>query len=233
MLLISLVAAAGESQANLTTFTTDTEVPCGPCVCVWPGPAVDCASRSLASVPRTGLPATAISLNLHNNRISYLGDSAFKSFRTLESLDLSHNFIEGISKNAFGGLVSVTWLNLKQNRLSRFGGSTPFVCLHALAHLDLSHNVLTDLSEDVGLNNSLRWLDLSSNKFNSTAGSGMFTSLVSLAFLDLSHNQLNGIILPFNGDLHSPDLEPEPQPHSLERQVVPSKRFHLLPIVLG
>jgi Leucine-rich repeat (LRR) protein len=50
--------------------------------------------------------------------------SSFKGLENLQHLDLSHNDLKTLKKAAFTPLKRLTWLSLKDNRLSRLHESS-------------------------------------------------------------------------------------------------------------
>ncbi|KAK7112988.1 toll-like receptor 4 [Littorina saxatilis] len=205
MLLLGLWMATwgllAASQTSLSTLGTgpsmpSTFIPCGPCMCN--GSVVDCSSRGLTSVPSCGLPATATSLSLRNNSISYLGHGIFTRFLSLRWLDLSFNLLRNISVDLFQSLP-LTTLNLAHNHLVFGNGTncieTPFANLVSLTHLDLSYNNLHNVSCAVVESNvsNLHWLDLSHNLYSLSTEPRLLKYLGKLAILDLSHNYLNSL----------------------------------------
>ena len=212
VLLALLPLILTRSEAVSIPLTLHPPAPCGQCVCVQPGPKVDCSSRSLTSVPSSGLPSTATSLTLHDNAISFLPTRAFVIFSTaLETLDLSENNISNIDNNAFEGLGGLKRLNLSSNLLTLAGDlERPFAHLPFLSHLDLSQNWLFNASPSVfmDLNHSLRVLNLSSNHIKYRQEENWPTRfLMNLTDLDLSRNSITSVSRTmFNTGLVSLDL---------------------------
>ena len=73
-------------------------------------------SPKLTEVP-PGLPTDIIKLNLRQNEISTLGADNFTGLTSMEELDLGKNVIAYIDDLAFLSCVSLTKLNLEDNRL--------------------------------------------------------------------------------------------------------------------
>ena len=89
------------------------------------------------------------------------------------------------------------WLSLAENQLAFSNSSKgPFVSLSALTHLNLSHNLLNNISHDVafdGLGSSLLWLNLNHNLYAMNGEPRLLNSLSNLTFLDMSYNQLQSL----------------------------------------
>ena len=173
-------SATGTAMPSFNSFTETAQSArkrqCGPCMCV--GTEVDCSRRGLSSVPNTGLPVNATSLNLSGNVIRSLPAGPFANFSALTKLDLSLNNLRELSDAVFGDRVNnLQQLNLSGNYLELTGmiseknytslpsHDRPFGFLAHLRALDLSSNQLRQLSDDVfvGLN-SLQWLSVSNNR---------------------------------------------------------------------
>ena len=72
--------------------------------------------RNLTEVPQ-GLPTDIIKLDFRKNEISTLGADNFTGLTSMEELDLGQNVIAYIDDLAFLSCVSLTKLNLEDNRL--------------------------------------------------------------------------------------------------------------------
>ncbi|XP_076973802.1 leucine-rich repeat-containing protein 3 [Tamandua tetradactyla] len=101
--------------------------------------AVHCSARGLQEVPRD-IPADAVLLKLDANDIAYVPDGVFRRLSQLRELDLSRNAIETLGPAAFAGLAGgLRLLDLSHNRLRRI----PKDALGPLgARVRLSHNPL-------------------------------------------------------------------------------------------
>ncbi|XP_076858647.1 leucine-rich repeat-containing protein 3 [Brachyhypopomus gauderio] len=89
------------------------------CLCTERGGlvAVQCASRNLETIP-TDLPRDTVSLLLSSNYITTIPSQAFKGLPHLQELDLSRNAIENVDAGAFQGVAeSLRMLDLSHNRL--------------------------------------------------------------------------------------------------------------------
>jgi len=79
--------------------------------------AVQCTSHNLDRIPADLTCDTAVLL-MASNRITYIPSQAFKELRHLQELDLSDNHIETVDAGAFQGVAgSLGSLDLSHNRL--------------------------------------------------------------------------------------------------------------------
>merc|ERR1711962_1357984 len=114
-----------------------------------------------------------------------LGASIFTGLVSLQKLDLSYNVITVIDKEAFKYLHHLEVLILQQNNLPILGEwSTPLINLRIL---DISQNLIVQLSETILLNN-IEDLNLSDNMIVDI--SDAVFSIPSLSILDVSYNKL-------------------------------------------
>ncbi|XP_072541128.1 leucine-rich repeat-containing protein 3 [Salminus brasiliensis] len=91
---------------------------------------VQCTSRNLEDIP-SDLPHDTVSLLLSSNHITKIPSQAFKELPRLQELDLSRNAIETLDAGAFQGISeSLRVLNLSHNRL-RGVPKEAFARLHA------------------------------------------------------------------------------------------------------
>ena len=131
-------------------------------------------------------------LNLSDNTIINIHNSAFSHLDSLRSLDLSGNRLTGDSlrEAVFEGLNSLASLNLERNPLQRIRKDTfDFMTLLDVQYLDLSHCQISEI-ESYGIHlPSLKYLDLRWNSLESF-NDEMIHGLTSLVTLDLSHNHI-------------------------------------------
>ncbi|XP_036429984.1 leucine-rich repeat-containing protein 3 [Colossoma macropomum] len=91
---------------------------------------VQCASRNLEDIP-SDLPHDTVSLLLSSNHITKIPSQAFKELPRLQELDLSRNAIESVDAGAFQGISeSLRVLDLSHNHL-RGVPKEAFARLHA------------------------------------------------------------------------------------------------------
>ncbi|KPP78829.1 tsukushin-like [Scleropages formosus] len=109
---------------------------------------VDCSGLRLGPGP-IPIPLDTAYLDLSSSSIQTLVDSMLTGpgYTTLVGLDLSHNFIAGVSRGAFAGLRYLETLDLSHNNLQGLTSGS-FVGL-PLTDVDLSHNRIHELRLDV------------------------------------------------------------------------------------
>ncbi|KAG7489743.1 slit-like alpha-2-glycoprotein-like [Solea senegalensis] len=137
----------------------------------------------LARFPR-GLPPSLESLQLQENRITYITTGALRQLGNLTRLDLEDNRIRAIQPGALEGLSKLQVLTLKGNNLTRLPPHLPA----SLTHLDVSANCISalDLPSLSALIN-LQVLRINSNCLRSVPDSA-FDRLPRLRSVDLSNN---------------------------------------------
>ncbi|XP_030594061.1 leucine-rich alpha-2-glycoprotein [Archocentrus centrarchus] len=153
---------------------------------LWPFSGLQELSLShnlLARFPR-GLPPSLESLQLQENRITYITSGALRQLGNLTRLDLEDNRIRAIQPGALWGLNKLQVLILKGNRLTSLPRNLP----PSLTHLDLSANCISalDLPSLSALVN-LQVLKINSNCLRSVPESA-FDSLPRLRSVDLTNN---------------------------------------------
>ena len=105
---------------------------------------------------------------------------------------MSYNAITELVANTFGGLSSLTSLNLESNDITELVANT-FDGLSSLTTLDLDDNAITELAANTfaGLS-SLTTLDLSYNDLTELVANS-FEGLSSLTELDLRYNAITAV----------------------------------------
>ncbi|XP_071389161.1 leucine-rich repeat-containing protein 24-like [Centroberyx affinis] len=139
--------------------------------------------NQLARFPR-GLPSSLETLQLQENRITYITSGVLRQLGNLTRLDLEDNRIRAIQPGALQGLGKLQVLTLKGNKLT----SLPLNLPPSLTHLDLSANCISvlDLPSLSALVN-LQVLKINSNCLRSVPESA-FDSLPRLRSVDLANN---------------------------------------------
>lgn len=163
--------------------------PCpAPCRCSPDGLEVNCGGLGLSALPPLHqLPPGTRSLLLPNNKLSFLGTSAFANLSSLEELDLSNNYLDNLPGGLFRDMSNLTRLTLHNNSLTAMDREL-FQGLGGLQTLDLSLNGLS--SVPLGLLDelqSLRWLSLAGNRLHALERAA-FEPLVNLQHLELGQN---------------------------------------------
>jgi len=137
----------------------------------------------LARFPR-GLPPSLESLQLQENRITYITTGALQHLGNLTRLDLEDNRIRAIQPAALWGLSRLQVLSLKGNQLTSLPAKLP----PSLTYLDLSTNCISalDLLSMSSLVN-LQTFKINSNCLRSVPESA-FDGLPRLRSMDLGDN---------------------------------------------
>lgn len=102
---------------------------------------------------------------------------------------MSFNNLWQISRNVFGNLISLIWLDVGHNRITEVGFDS-FKGSKKLQVFIMCHNRLMDLPNDLFKGfNELRIVDLSYNKLRVLPD--MFFTEDSLEVLNMAHNELS------------------------------------------
>lgn len=140
-------------------------------------------------------------LNLSNNLIANLSASRdFSSIlckNNLDYLDLSNNQIALIEDEMFRHLNSLKYLNLSKNQIKYISLFAFSVDSHNLIELDLSHNMITDISLEFLLFSNLvnlKHLNLNYNRLTSLSSHYLY-NLYSLERLSIKYNSLKSFDL--------------------------------------
>ncbi|RZC37409.1 chaoptin [Asbolus verrucosus] len=139
-----------------------------------------------------GLENILKELYLSQNRITNLVGPALSLIK-LEVLDLSDNHLTELSRNAFGMLPQLRFLNLSHNPYLATIPSNLIQKLENLEEFDLSHTGLKILTSDFFSKSSkLRGIHLQHNSITEI-GDGVFANMLNLTVVDLSYNNINNI----------------------------------------
>uniref|UniRef100_A0A4W5RA12 Tsukushi small leucine rich proteoglycan homolog (Xenopus laevis) n=1 Tax=Hucho hucho TaxID=62062 RepID=A0A4W5RA12_9TELE len=135
---------------------------------------LDLSSNSMSLLTDTMLSGpgytTLVSLDLSNNLISMVSPKALSRLRYLESLDLSHNSLEGLDEGCFSGLP-LAEVDLSHNRFREF---------------DLDMFITKDHGEPISV-------DLSHNRLTLVSWSSSRSPLLHVQSLTLAANQLRAV----------------------------------------
>ena len=148
---------------------------------IWNQTNMDCSRRELMCIPQLSHTASLKLLDLSHNMLTVLLKNAFFGFDALQILDLSSSSISSIQGGTFKGLHNLLTLDLSSNIISFIIEAT-FAGLSKLKHLDLSNQYIhTDVSisspfQDLG---SLETLSINIRNISSATFSGL-TSLQEL-----------------------------------------------------
>lgn len=131
-----------------------------------------------------------VELDLHENGINILDDTALHRYPNLKYLNLQRNAINAIPIVFLGSSFNLETLNLAENFLQRIDADT-FKALLQLIDLNLAYNRIDRIdSYAFTTTTRLKVLRLNGNQIK-TVHSTVFFNLGQLEFLNLSENALN------------------------------------------
>jgi Leucine-rich repeat (LRR) protein/predicted ATPase len=134
-------------------------------------------------------------LVLSNNRLDYLHADLFQSLVNLKLLNLSSNNLAMDTFDLFKTLSNLNCLILFNNKIEKLDVETCIEKLNKIEFLDLSSNLLTELSYKIDNNSSghtcLKELFLSDNKICSIQSKFFAENFPSLETLELARNELD------------------------------------------
>ncbi|XP_065076627.1 chaoptin-like isoform X2 [Ochlerotatus camptorhynchus] len=137
-------------------------------------------------------------LSLAGNRISYISRDVFGNMQHLQWLNLESNMINDVDFDTFKNTKKLQVLKLSNNMISDIPTDL-FRNVYGLRVLEMAYNNLKYLPDGLILEEGLEKLDLSHNQFTKIPVTSL-SNLAALALceLDLSHNHI--------GAIHSIDL---------------------------
>ncbi|CAH1159748.1 unnamed protein product [Phaedon cochleariae] len=138
-------------------------------------------------------PQKLTELELSYNNISHLQNFQFREFNSLRSLNLSHNSINDLPREAFNNhSTKLRKLCLSHNSLKAIPFQV-FSPLNDTVELDLSYNhLVTFLDHFFKFNNNIEVLLLNNNNLTKITSNAL-ADLTKLTRLDLSYNSLQSI----------------------------------------
>lgn len=135
-----------------------------------------------------------VELDLHENGIRKLDDTALRRYPNLKHLNLQQNAINDISVEFLGLSFTLEVLNLAQNALQRIESDT-FKALLRLIDLSLAYNRIEYIDAYAFTTTThLKVIKLNGNQIK-TINSMLFFNLGHLEFLNLSENALSSYTL--------------------------------------
>lgn len=134
-------------------------------------------NNKLTALPEVGANRILFVLNVANNSISKLSESAFENNTYLLTLNIAHNKLEAINNKTFSNSIHMMRLDLSFNKIKTIENGS-FDALKNLKYLNLQGNQLT-LTE-----NTYATLLVPDEM-------DLFTPLISLVFLNLSSNAIS------------------------------------------
>lgn len=153
---------------------------------------LDLSGNSLAILNAemfVGLENSLMELKLSQNKITNIGNIPLK-LTQLRRLDLSHNNIVDIPRNAFDGVENLVYLNLSNNHHLAPMPSSIINPLTKLQSFDLSNVGLRTVQSDLfSKSPNLKTIFLRNNKISELAD-GTFSNLRNLTNVDLSFNNI-------------------------------------------
>lgn len=156
---------------------------------------LDLSGNSLAILNAemfVGLENSLMELKLSQNKITNIGNISLR-LTNLRRLDLSHNNIVDIPKNAFEGVENLVYLNLSNNHHL---APMPVSIINSLTKLqtfDLSNVGLRNIQPDLfSKSPNLRSIYLKNNKISELTDA-TFNNLRNLTTVDLSYNSIMSI----------------------------------------
>lgn len=137
-------------------------------------------------------------LSLAGNRITYISREVFGNMQHLQWLNLESNMINDVDFDTFRNTKKLQVLKLSNNMITDIPTEL-FRNVHGLRVLEMAYNNLKYLPDGLILEEGLEKLDLSHNQFTKIPVTSL-SNLAALALceLDLSHNHI--------GAIHSVDL---------------------------
>ncbi|XP_051965008.1 fibromodulin-like [Xyrauchen texanus] len=145
-------------------------------------------NNNLSRVPQ-GLPRSLRDLQMNHNNISVVPADSFSGMSNLTALRLQMNAIEDLG-GALEGLLSLTFLDLRANRLKKIPESLP----PKLSQLYLEYNHISSIPADfLSHRPELRFIRLSHNLLTNGGIPANAFNVSTLVELDLSFNKLERI----------------------------------------
>lgn len=151
---------------------------------------LDLSNNCLSEIPSFNNATTLQSLDLSSNYIQLLSSNALKGLQNLQNLVLFNNSIKQIETGVFRFVPALRTADFSFNEIHRILKET-FEGLQQLSTLFLQNNLIENISIEGHDMPGLRTLNLSSNLLSSKIASGMFPDNVEN--LDLSYNNISDI----------------------------------------
>lgn len=151
---------------------------------------LDLSNNCLSKIPSFNNATTLQSLDVSSNYIQLLSSNALKGLQNLQNLVLFNNSIKQIETGVFRFVPALQTADFSFNEIHRILKET-FEGLQQLSTLFLQNNLIENISIEGHDIPSLRTLNLSSNLLSSKIASGMFPDNVEN--LDLSYNNISDI----------------------------------------
>lgn len=130
-------------------------------------------------------------LQLNNNNVRNVSKDTFAKLDSLQILDLSSNILTSVEEGSFDDNQKLRALRLDANSLTSIQGL--FGKLNTLMWLNVSSNAITNF-DYVLLPISLRWLDISHNLIRDLSNFFGLNEELALTEMDVSFNQLKTLV---------------------------------------
>ena len=152
-----------------------------------------CHLRSLPARAFWGLnDLRSLTIKTRNAGVLAVDSDAFLGLGLLEELDLSGNYLRELPSNALCPLRKLRTINLSKNEVKNLNDlGNSLECLKSVKSIDLSHNQLSTVDNDIITDSwpKLEDLRLNHNAIKAVLGN-LLRSKSRLKFFDLSNNQL-------------------------------------------
>ncbi|XP_078468434.1 leucine-rich repeats and immunoglobulin-like domains protein 3 isoform X1 [Lampetra planeri] len=156
--------------------------------CSCRGDGADCGRAALGRIP-AGLPGEVAQLELQHNQIANILKDALRHLVNLQKLDLSYNQLTTVNPEALDGLVNLHEVKLNHNHLLEvpdLGSATG-----SITTLSLQHNRIRAIAaKDFHKYSSLESLELSNNHITELKA-GSFPEGMRLKHLNLNGNKIS------------------------------------------
>ncbi|CAI4226387.1 unnamed protein product [Auanema sp. JU1783] len=134
-----------------------------------------------------------INVILRNNKIRWLDENSFRSFRKMKELDLSYNQIERIHQSSFETVSTIRNLDLSYNQIAYIPHGTFKNFAKNMEKLNLEENIIHTLPDALRDLHSLSHLNLNGNKLNKLDPNSLHGVKKTITELLLAYNQLKEI----------------------------------------
>ncbi|KAI1292098.1 Protein flightless-1 [Halotydeus destructor] len=129
-------------------------------------------------------------IKLNNSKLDWIPDE-LGSLNQIEALAVAKNNLTSLH-GEISAMKSLRSLNCRRNKLKNTGIPQNIFQLKELTILDLSHNQLNEVPEELEHSTNLKLLNLSYNQIDFLPNQ-LFVNLTNLTFLDLSDNNLDTV----------------------------------------
>ncbi|XP_041975064.1 insulin-like growth factor-binding protein complex acid labile subunit [Aricia agestis] len=146
----------------------------------------DCSESNLTEVPYDELSLSVYILDLNGNNITALHH--FPSEIKMRRLQIAHNKLTRVERDAFQGLEYLIDIDLSGNNIS-YVDPEAFMDSRGLLNVEIQDNPLNNIEGPFLISSTLQYLDISSCNI-SVINSQFFENITSITTLDLSSNPL-------------------------------------------